>query len=119
MGKTKKKSGISHARYRNASLIKFLAAIGAAISIVYHVFAMVESIRSSIPDPIVGLVFPILAIIVDIVLLGSLGLVNHSWVFEMTWLSLLILGIIEAILDPTLGTVFIVIAALVALFDRL
>lgn len=118
MGK-KKKSGISHARYRNAGLIKFLAAIGAAISIVYHVLAIARSIQASIPDVLTGIVFPILAIIVDIVLLGSLGLINHSWVFEMTWLSLLILGIIEAILDPTLGTIFIVIAALVALFDRL
>jgi hypothetical protein len=120
MGKKKKKStGISQARYHHAGLIKFLAAIGAVISLVYHAIGIANAVAAGVPDILDGIVFPVLGIVVDIILLGSLGLINHKWIFEMTWLSLLILGIIEAILDATVGTVLIVIAALVALFDRL
>ncbi|MHA1341791.1 MAG: hypothetical protein ACTSRZ_18215 [Promethearchaeota archaeon] len=115
-----KKKGVSSTKYKHAGLIKFLAALGAGISMVYHAFSIVNAFSGGgSPDLLQSLFYPLIGIVLDIMLLGSLELVNHKWVFEVSWLSLLIIAVIEAILNATVGTLLIVIAAIIALIDRI
>lgn len=118
MGKTKTRT-YTYTRYRHHGLIRFLAAIGAAISIVYHALALANAFTSGGSIDINHVVFPILGILVCLVILGSLGLINHRWIFDMTWFTLLVLAILDAIFDSNIGTLLIVIAALIALIDAL
>jgi len=109
----------SSKKYKHAGIIKFFAALGAGISLIYHIIHVVGAFVSSNPNLLNGIIYPIIGIVLDILLLGSLELINKSWAFEFSWLSLLIIGILEAVLDPTIGTLLIVIAAIIALIDRI
>ena len=106
--------------------MRFLAAVGGAVSLIFHFIAIFAYLIPTMDW--VGIIFAILGIIVDFVLLGSLNLITHKFVIEMTWFSLLILGILDGIFfsfssDAAgygfLGTLMIVIAAFIGIFDRL
>jgi len=105
--------------------MRFLAAVGGAVSLIFHFIAIFVYL---IPDwNWIGILLAIFGIIVDFILLGSLNLITHKFVIEMTWLSLLVLGILDGIFfhySSTggwgfLGTLLIVIAAFIGIFDRL
>ena len=124
--KSRKSSSSSFSHYRHANWIRFLAAIGAAVSLVFRIVAIALELipKASIP----GIIFAILGIIVDLIILGSLNLINHNFVVKMTWFSLLVLGVLDAIFFALsaagfgygyLGTLCIIIAALIGIFDRL
>lgn len=113
----KKSTTVSSRKYRHAGIIKLLAAIGAIVAIVFHVISLLHIPTS--PNILREIVFPILGIIVCLILLGSLGLINHRWVFPMTWISILILGILDVVFDYNWGDILIFIAAFVAIVDRL
>jgi hypothetical protein len=124
LAKKRKKTTISSSKYRHSNWMRFLAAIGGTVSLVFHFIAIFVIITQGVG---IGIIYAILGIIVDLVLLGSLNLINHKFVIEMTWLSLLILGILDGIFflysDAAgygyLGTLMIVIAAFIGIFDRL
>lgn len=125
MTKNRKKTTINSSKYKHASWMRFLAAVGGAVSLVFHIIAVFAYL---IPGGNwMGILFAIFGIIVDIVLLGSLNLINHKFVIEMTWLSLLVLGILDGLFFQYsstggygfLGTLMIVIAAFIGIFDRL
>lgn len=105
--------------------MRFLAAVGGAVSLIFHVIAIFIDLGPNLNW--IGILFAVLGILIDIVLLGSLNLINHKFVIEMTWLSLLVLGILDGIFfnySSTggwgfLGTLMIVIAAFIGIFDRL
>ena len=125
MTKKKSKTTISAIHYKNAKWMRLLAGIGGAVALVFHILTFFPIYNSVVT--IGSALFIILGIIGNIILLGSLNLINHKFIIQMTWFSLLILGIIDAIsfgmstssVNPGyLGTLCIVIAAVIGIIDR-
>jgi len=126
LGKKKSKSTVRARSYKNAKWMRLLAGIGGAVALVFHILTFFP-----IYNPVVTVesaLFIILGIIGNIILLGSLILFNHKFIIQMTWFSLLILGIIDAIsfgmssssVNPGyLGTLCIIIAAVIGIIDRI
>ncbi|MHA1728556.1 MAG: hypothetical protein ACTSWY_07470 [Promethearchaeota archaeon] len=111
--------------YKHKQWIRFFGAIGGAISLVFHALGIIFDM---IPAAYIqGIIFGILGAVVDIILLGSLELLNHNWKVKMTWLNLLILGILDAVFFALsspfgygfLGSLCIIIAAFIGIIDKL
>lgn len=129
--KKKKKTTFSGRKYKHYKAIRGLAAIGSAVALIFHIVAIVELIIIGLSASlnITGIITAILGIFVDIILLGSLQLINHSFKIKMTWFSLLALGIADAIFTAmsyvgygqyaALGVLLTLIAAFIAIIDRL
>ena len=123
--KNRKNKTISSSKYRHANWMRFLAAVGGAVSLVFHFIAIFVYLIPAWNG--IGIILAILGMIVDFILLGSLNLINHKFVIEMTWLSLLVLGILDGIFFQysstggwgLLGTLLIIIAAFIGIYDRL
>ena len=125
MVKKKSKTTVSSTHYKNAKWMRLLAGIGGAVALVFHILTFFPIYNAFVT--IESALYIILGIIGNIVLLGSLNLINHRFIIKMTWFSLLILGIIDAIsfglssssVNPGyLGTLCIIIAAVIGIIDR-
>jgi hypothetical protein len=128
---TKKKSSSGKlSSYHHGKWMKLLAGFGAAISLIFYVVGIILTVPN--PDALLwAIIFGVLGIVVDIILLGSLGLIHHKFTLKMTWLSLLALGIADALCRyfaqlggniagyGYIGVLMIVIAAFIGIFDRL
>lgn len=128
MAKKRKKTKISGRKYKHAKAIRTLAVLGSAIALVFHIVAFIEILIASASN-IQGMVAALLGVVVDIIILGSMGVLKHDFKIKMTWFSLLALGIADAILTAmsyvgygqyaALGVLFTIVAAFIALIDRL
>ena len=126
---TKKKTTY---RSKNYKWIRFLAGLGSALSLIFHILGVVLSITSGggIESIVGGIIAHIVGAITCFICLVSLGLVKGSLSVKISWFSLLIIGIIDGVCYSiggsaglltygVLGTVMIVIAALIALLNRM
>ena len=107
---------MAKSKYKHYKIIKLFAVLGAVLSIALHIMAIISGFSAS--NILNAIIFPILGIIVCIVILSSFGETKKQLI-EMSWISLLILGILDALLDANYGTLLIVIGAFIALIDRL
>ncbi len=115
--------------YKHAKVIRILAGLGAALSLYYHIviIALQFTAFSVLPlfNPLGGyhiaivIVIQIIAIILNFVLLGSLGAFKTNLVVRLKWYTILAFGIVDVILGGSLGGLLIIVAAIFAIFDRM
>ncbi len=114
----KKRTSVSSRKYKHAQWIKAFAAIGSVISIISHAYEGFSFFEGGGSD-ITVIIGPIVGILTCLVILGSLEIINHDFVIKMTFFSLLVLLIIDAICGTNIGTFFIAVAVVIALIDIL
>ncbi|MHA1734693.1 MAG: hypothetical protein ACTSU5_22375 [Promethearchaeota archaeon] len=127
--KTRSRSTGNRHGYRHLKAIRVLGALGAILSLYYHVVLIALQFTSFRVLPyfnplgsygvIVVLVAQVIAIILNFLLLATVGAFSSNFKVHLSWYVLLALGIADAILGGSLGALVILIAAVIAIFDRM
>jgi len=104
-------------RKKKSSAAKILAIIGAVISIVFAVLSLIGQTVSIISSPfnigVGGIVGNIIAILIALIILASYGTVNLKLRIQMSWLVLIILGVLLVFFGQLLGGILVIIAGIV------
>jgi hypothetical protein len=111
--KTTKRTSRSGSHY---SAARFFAMLGGVLTIIFHVIALVEGVPGG---DINRIIYGLVGVLMGILVLGSTNLVTNRFLIPLEWWSLLVLGIIDAIVGGNIGTIFIIIAAIILLIRAL
>jgi len=111
----KSKSGLD-------TLVRILAILGALITILYGVLAIIGGALSILVFNIGGvpaLIQGVVIIFIGLIILASYGLIKINLSTTMHWLVLLILGIVAYVFGGGIGALLIILAGIVDIFRKI
>jgi hypothetical protein len=102
---------------------RILALLGALVCVIWGILAILGAAphiaQFYIVPGLTGLIYGIILIILGLIIFASYGLLNISLKFKVSWLMLLIIGIVAYIFGGDLGAVLLILAAIVYLIAEL
>ena len=111
----KSKSGLD-------TLVRILAILGALITILYGVLAIIGGALSILVFNIGGvpaLIQGVVIIFIGLIILASYGFIKINLSTTMHWLVLLILGIVAYVFGGGIGALLIILAGIVDIFRKI
>ena len=122
--KTPHSSGLY--QYKHAGIIKTLVIIGAIVGIILAVYYMIYPALSynifsvNVERLLWVIAWGILHVVICVALLASVGVVKKRKLrFRLDWWVLLIISLVIALPTGNWGGIFVLIAAVIGIFDKL
>jgi hypothetical protein len=102
---------------------RILALLGAIVCIIWGILFIIGSpyhfLEFNLVPGLAAIIYGILLIIIGLIVLASYGIIDLSAKFKVSWVMLLIVGIIALVFRGDLGALLLIIAAIVYLIAEL
>jgi hypothetical protein len=102
---------------------RILALLGAIVCIVWGILFIIGSpfhfVSFNLVPGLAAIIYGIVLIILGLIVLASYGIIDLSTKFKVSWVMLLIVGIIAFIFQGDLGALLLILAAIVYLIAEL
>jgi hypothetical protein len=102
---------------------RILALLGAIACIILGILFIIGSplniFSLNLVPGLAAIIYGIVLIILGLIVLASYGVIDLSAKFKVSWVMLLIVGIIALIFDGNLGALLLILAAIVYLIAEL
>jgi len=102
---------------------RILALLGALVCLIFGILAIIGSsihiAQFYVISGLTGIIYGIILIILALIVLASYGIIDLSLKFKVSWVMILIIGIVAYLFGGDLGAILLILSAIVYLIAEL